>query len=218
MAWRWNDLWHRKWRNDLSAYADGDLETARLRELEAHLATCESCQQELAELQATKGLLQQLPQVRAPRSFAISPAQTRRPVTTSAPWFTALRGATVAAVAAFAILLAVDFVSIDLSSKQETAPPGALDSRERATEAAPAAQPGIASEEAQRAPMASPAADLFGSPQATPGTEFGLHVDAGSKSSDGRRALRIAEITLGGITSALAVGWIIAARRRRRVA
>jgi len=48
-------------REHLVAYADGELPSDLRREVEAHLAECPSCAQELAELEATRTLLKRWP-------------------------------------------------------------------------------------------------------------------------------------------------------------
>jgi anti-sigma-K factor RskA len=53
---------HSAFRENLSAYALGALETEEIRALEAHLLTCDSCRAELAEYRAVSdGLLAALP-------------------------------------------------------------------------------------------------------------------------------------------------------------
>ncbi len=54
-------------RERLSAYLDDQLSDAENAELTAHLATCERCGAELAELRGTIRLLQALPQPARPR-------------------------------------------------------------------------------------------------------------------------------------------------------
>ncbi len=45
----------------LNAYLDGELQAARLQQVEEHLASCEDCRRELEELRRLSGLLQALP-------------------------------------------------------------------------------------------------------------------------------------------------------------
>jgi hypothetical protein len=58
-------LFHRAWRRRLSLFASGALEGAERRRVEAHLADCEQCRRELAELQ---GLLRLVASDPLPRS------------------------------------------------------------------------------------------------------------------------------------------------------
>jgi anti-sigma factor RsiW len=52
---------HDEIRSLLNAYLDGELRGARLSEMKLHLATCESCQNELKELHLVSDLLQSAP-------------------------------------------------------------------------------------------------------------------------------------------------------------
>ena len=65
---------HRRWRQDLSSYLDGRLDTSRRYALERHLAGCAYCQEELASLRRVVALLHRVPQVEAPRSFTLAKA------------------------------------------------------------------------------------------------------------------------------------------------
>ncbi len=234
MVWSWKSLQHGRWRSDLPAYIDGEIEASRAARLEAHLATCERCREELAYLRATKGLLLQLPQIQAPRSFALLYAPSSQPERTAPAWFGALRGATIAAIAGLAVLLAVDFVSVELSgmsgeeesasfqvpaaqqSTAESATSGAAQDamtptsgNEGALELSPTQDAG----EDERAfePLATEDADE------TRERDFRLRSEDAS-SNDDWSALRIAEIALGASALLLATGWIITARRRQRQA
>ena len=64
---------HARFRNRLSPYVDGALSSSEIATLEAHLGTCEACRAELDELRATVAATRELPQVDAPRSFALTP-------------------------------------------------------------------------------------------------------------------------------------------------
>lgn len=63
----------------LSAQLDGQLSSAEQAQSEAHLQTCGTCQQQLAELRQTVALLRALPQPRLPRSFTLSTADATLP-------------------------------------------------------------------------------------------------------------------------------------------
>lgn len=75
--WRLAGPGHRRWRRDLSAYADLKLEPGRRAKMEEHLSRCFSCRQELEALEKVVALVRQLPQVPLQRSFLLShaPAQ-----------------------------------------------------------------------------------------------------------------------------------------------
>lgn len=66
------------WLPLISDYIDGALPEASRDRLEMHLAECEACAADLEGLQQTVGLLQRLPEIPAPRSFTLTPAQARR--------------------------------------------------------------------------------------------------------------------------------------------
>ncbi|MEO8456500.1 MAG: zf-HC2 domain-containing protein [Chloroflexota bacterium] len=66
--------------NDISAYADGELAPARIPALEAHLASCAPCQNELEAMRVLQSQLASLPEIEAPRSFALTPEMAQRPV------------------------------------------------------------------------------------------------------------------------------------------
>jgi hypothetical protein len=68
---------HRRARRRLSPYLDGMLSDTESRRLEAHLAQCLACRDELAELRATVQSLSELPLAEAPRSFALTAAPER---------------------------------------------------------------------------------------------------------------------------------------------
>ena len=68
---------HRRTRRQLSPYLDGMLSVQESRRLQAHLAQCQACRDELAELQATVQSLAELPLVESPRSFALTAAPQR---------------------------------------------------------------------------------------------------------------------------------------------
>ena len=55
----------------LSAFLDKELSTQEQSLCQAHLTTCDSCQQQLEELQQTVLLIRALPQVPQPRSFVL---------------------------------------------------------------------------------------------------------------------------------------------------
>lgn len=66
---------HRKVRESLSAYLDGELSPAQARAVESHLAGCGSCREELEGLRSVAHTLRSLPEVDPPRSFALGPQE-----------------------------------------------------------------------------------------------------------------------------------------------
>jgi anti-sigma factor RsiW len=123
--------------DDLSAYLDAELLPAERERVETHLASCERCRRELAELRQTVALLKKLPPVTAPRSFAIeSPTVAPpTPIRFYSPRFYALRQATGALAALFVCVLALTLVT---GAAQQLAPAGARqpEAAARPTEAA----------------------------------------------------------------------------------
>ena len=70
---------HRRFRNDLSAYIDGELPPGRSEALEAHVAACDACRTELDGLRATVAAIESLPEVAPRRSFALTPERLAAP-------------------------------------------------------------------------------------------------------------------------------------------
>ena len=60
------DIFKRHPRADISAHADGQLESGRREAVETHLATCEQCRAELQSALDLRAALQGLPQADAP--------------------------------------------------------------------------------------------------------------------------------------------------------
>ena len=114
---------HRYVSDRLSAYVDGELAVAERGRVETHLAGCEDCRADLRALRWTKRLLQQVPQVKIPRSFVIREADVtaRRPARRRMSLLV-----TQWATAAVALLLIVavggDLLSRGLWSGQSAAP------------------------------------------------------------------------------------------------
>jgi anti-sigma factor RsiW len=178
----------------LSALADGELDAARARALEAHLAACEACTARLEELKRVQSMLAAMPQADAPRSFRLRRADVEAPAR-PAPVFMpgllrALPAASGVAALAFVLVLATDFSTRDggggrtaslqssadsapssarMESKSAEAPAGAA-AADRDDEAADAAQSyfdadGTAA--AGGAPVDAPAMGVTGGEPAT---------------------------------------------------
>jgi anti-sigma factor RsiW len=87
----------------LSAYLDGQVSAEERRRIEAHLAACRECADELRQLQQVTYLLRSCPPVRPPRSFTLTPEQValRRPrpfFVSLAPYATAIAAVLLALV------------------------------------------------------------------------------------------------------------------------
>ncbi|HEX2514497.1 MAG TPA: anti-sigma factor, partial [Chloroflexota bacterium] len=63
---------HAELSEQLNAYLDRALDDVTRRRLERHLAACAACRLDLEQLRATRDALRSLPQLEAPRSFAIA--------------------------------------------------------------------------------------------------------------------------------------------------
>ena len=73
---------HAELNEHLNAYLDGELDAALQERVAAHLASCEHCRRDLAQLSATRQALAALSPLRAPRPFTVTaPARPAR-----APW------------------------------------------------------------------------------------------------------------------------------------
>jgi hypothetical protein len=103
----------------LSAYVDGELAAQDQQRVEAHLARCDACAEELRTLQYTKALLVEVPIPPIPRSFVVrradveAPADTvlRRPFGLRARLaYGYLKGATALVTVAFALVVAGDLI------------------------------------------------------------------------------------------------------------
>jgi len=113
---------HRRIRRQLSPYLDGMLSTRESRRLEGHLAQCQACRDELAELKATAQALTELPLADVPRSFALAaaPVPTLRPAARRMEF--GLRLATATAAFALAAVLVGDFAGLPGAGEREERP------------------------------------------------------------------------------------------------
>ncbi len=101
---------HRRLRDKLSAYIDGELDASAADRLERHLAECGRCRQEMEQLRATVAALQELPAVEPPRSFTLSPERVapRPRMSVASPLAFGARIAAAGVAAALAVVLIVD--------------------------------------------------------------------------------------------------------------
>ncbi|MCH7737203.1 MAG: zf-HC2 domain-containing protein [Chloroflexi bacterium] len=104
-------------QDTLSEYLDGRLQGRTLERVERQLEECDACRQDLAELQATVAMMQQLPMVEPRRSFVMSapPPEPARAETIRGRPNLALRapnwvyaGAASVAALALAVTISVD--------------------------------------------------------------------------------------------------------------
>jgi len=102
----------RKVRGMLSEYIDNRLDSEDRGVVERHLEICEACSNELESLQMTVHLLNQVPLVPAPRSFAIRGVDTGRVSIFRPQSLRWLRPATALATVALIALLMVDFLQV----------------------------------------------------------------------------------------------------------
>ena len=135
---------HRRLRDQLSAYTDGQLTAAETEALERHLAACVDCRQALEDIRATVLALRDLPSVEVPRSFALRPEQVARPArprpALAVPVLaTGMRLAGAALVFALATVLVVDLGDLRGDDARRRPPPsswpGGRRSRARAADA-----------------------------------------------------------------------------------
>lgn len=143
---------HRRWEQEIAAFADGELTLRDAARFEEHLAVCASCASEVAGHRAVRAALAGLPELRVPRSFVLTPemAAAHAPVRRAPVW--ALRTAQAATAVALAGLVTV--VGVDLANV------GGASQQSATTAAAPLEQV---------APASAPSADGAGrEPQPTP--------------------------------------------------
>ncbi len=93
------------WLPLISDYIDGTLPKFDVVRLEAHLAECVQCASDLEGLQQAANILQRLPDLPAPRSFTLTPAQARRLKPTPIFRFAQVAAAIAAAFLLFAFAL-----------------------------------------------------------------------------------------------------------------
>lgn len=175
---RKRDLSHTEARELLSSYADRRLEAGQVAEVEAHLQGCALCRNELESIRVTQRLMQLLPAIRPPRSFAIEAAPKPAPLPRG---FLYLRGATGVAAAAFVALLAIQAIlpmagfSLWDSSRPKDVPAQVITAQADAP-AKPAAAEAVRAEErlskagaqTQSAPMPQPAPTTVAAAPAAP--------------------------------------------------
>jgi anti-sigma factor RsiW len=197
---------HKRFRESLSPYLDGELEARAAERLEAHLAACEGCRLELRQLRATAAALRELPEVQVPRSFALSPERAavgRRPLTgAAAPLALGMRLAAAGVAVALAAVLVVDLGGFSGDNQAGTTAQQTSDRNDGYSVPTDSAAP---SAEGAGTPRKSqtPAA---GSDTGTPSTTSEVQPSGETGGGDGIGALTAAEIALGVTLGLLVLG------------
>jgi hypothetical protein len=119
---------HAHWSESANAYIDGELGPSELARFETHMGQCARCRETVGAARATKALLDAMPAVHAPRSFALTPALLAEPAQPSRTHGrpVALRlaqGVAVLAVVALAAVVTMDMTSGGANSNQTLASP-----------------------------------------------------------------------------------------------
>ena len=122
----------------LSAYLDDELPPAERSAVERHLATCQSCQWDLATLQQSVQWTRELPTIPLPRAFTIpAPAQPRRAARRRWAFLPLLQGATALVALLLFFVVAGDVMFTGLLPSSAPRP---LDQQEQAAPAVAATQ------------------------------------------------------------------------------
>lgn len=95
---------HARLRELVSSFIDDQVTASERREVEEHLASCESCRLGLESMRFTVELLNDLPQIESRRDFTLTSAPEAVPVRRSAGWATGL-ATSLAAMLLVALLL-----------------------------------------------------------------------------------------------------------------
>jgi len=199
---------HGRLRDQLSAYIDGELAAAAAERLEAHLAGCQGCRLEVEQLRATAAALRDLPEVQAPRSFALSPerAAGRRPrAGAAAPLALGMRLAAAGVAMALAAVLVVDLGGLAGDGGAGTTQETASQRESRYSSPTDAAAPNA---EGAPTPATGGAPTGAESDTGTPSPADEVQPPAESTGDGGIDALAAAEIALGVTLGLLVLGGI----------
>lgn len=230
MMMRWPG-WHQRLRKRLAPYLDGELRPDERRRVEAHLAACRACQEELAELRAVTQALRSVPWEEVPRSFALTPGMVAQARADRPSALGRLEAASRLAAAGLAVALAVVLL-LDVRGGHEatTQPAAAPPAAEMQALGAPELTPveggdergGSAPEEGVAAPPAATPPPSQGLYQAAPaGNSAQPKVDVTLKKASGEAESRegnLAPVEIGlaaALALAVAVSVAIAIARRR---
>ena len=212
---------HRRFRDSLSPYIDGEMAAGAAERLEAHLAACEHCRLELLQLRATAVALNDLPHVQVPRSFTLSPKATRQgesperaavrrrpPAGAAAPLALGLRLAAAGVAMALAAVFVVDIGGLAGDNQAGTTARQAEFDR-NAGYSAPTDSAAAPSAEGAQTPAA-------GSDTGTPSKTSEVQPPAETGGGDGIDALTTAEIGLGVTLGLLVLGGLALAFAGRK--
>ena len=207
---------HGRLRDQLSSYIDGELGAPASERLEAHLAGCQSCRLEVEQLRATAAALRDLPEVQAPRSFALSPeraAGRHQRAGAAAPLALGMRLAAAGVAVALAAVLVVDLGGLAGDSGAGTTREAASDRSMEYSSPADAAAP-----DAGGAPTPATGEAPTGavSDTGTPAPADETQPPAVSTGDGGIDALAAAEIALGVTLGLLVLGGVALAFAGRR--
>ena len=86
-------IFNRHPRAEMSAHLDGELIPLRVEAMQVHLASCQPCRAELEALRRLKADLAALPEMTAPRSFALTPQMAALPARERPQWWATSRRA-----------------------------------------------------------------------------------------------------------------------------
>ena len=152
---------HRRRRDQLSAYIDGELDASAAERLERHLSQCGRCRREMEQLSATVAALQELPAVEPPRSFTLSPERVapRPPMPVASPLAFGARIAAAGVATALAVVLVVDLGDLGGDGVTDEATAPQMMRSEANEDELEAAGGAAAPEEAQGAPAAAAGAE-----------------------------------------------------------
>jgi predicted anti-sigma-YlaC factor YlaD len=132
---------------NLSAYLDGLLNAGERAQLEAHLRSCSGCQADLNSLRYVVTMTRSLPEMRAPRSFTLSPemAAQARPYRQFGWIYASMRGFTALAAVLLVMVCSADFLAVSRSGGLGSAAPAPAamsvpSTRQTASEASDQAQ------------------------------------------------------------------------------
>ncbi len=222
---------HRRLRDQLSAYIDGELTAVETEALERHLAACPDCRQALEELRVTALALRELPQEELPRSFTLRPEQVarlapQRAASTPPVLAFGMRLTSAALAFALATVLVVDLGGLRGGSDDSVPPPGApaemaapppsaeapLDGAGRAVDTETVEDAGLAAM-AEATPLIGDDA----TPPPAPDGQTAVEVADLGEPDGGLDPLRAAEFAIAAALAVLLVGSLTLAYARRKV-